>query len=260
MISIKDSNEGEYFMEIRVMTFNIHHGMGMDKQVNLSRIAEVIDICNADIIGLNEVDRYFSKRSLYEDQANWLANQLKMEHAFSPAISKSSKPLIEKRQYGNALLSRFPIISRKSHRINEISGIIEGRSLLDVTIQIDKQPVQIYVTHLSLNPFLHKKQTDFIVNDHQKVSNPVILMGDLNMRPGSKVWKKLAKDFQDTWHVKGNSVGSTYPSLRPRARLDYIFASHDFRIIDAKVITKIPHASDHLPVTATIDYKNEVTE
>ena len=56
------------------MTFNIHHGKGVDKQANLSRIAEVIDICNADIIGLNEVDRHFSKRSLYEDQAGWLAN------------------------------------------------------------------------------------------------------------------------------------------------------------------------------------------
>jgi endonuclease/exonuclease/phosphatase family metal-dependent hydrolase len=243
-------------LEIKVMTFNIHHGKGVDKQANLSRIAEVIDACDADVIGLNEVDRHFSKRSLYEDQASWLANQLKMDYAFSPSISKQSKSLKEVRQYGNALLSSFPIIKKKTHQINEISGVIEGRSLLDADIQINKQPIQINVTHLSLNPFLHKKQTDFILNHHHNNSNPVILMGDLNMRPGSKGWNKLSKEFQDAWHLKGRGAGCTYPSPRPRARLDYIFASHDFSVGDARIVTKIPNASDHLPVIATLYYKN----
>jgi endonuclease/exonuclease/phosphatase family metal-dependent hydrolase len=243
-------------LKIKVMTFNIHHGKGVDKQANLSRIAEVIDICDADIIGLNEVDRHFSKRSLYEDQARWLANQLKMNYAFSPSISKQSKSGKETRQYGNALLSPYPIIKKKTHQINELSGIIEGRSLLDATIQINKQSVEINVTHLSLNPLLHRKQTDFILNHHHKNSNPVILMGDLNMRPGSKGWSKLAEEFQDAWHLKGKGAGCTYPAHRPRARLDYIFASHDFSVSDARIVTKIPNASDHLPVIATLYYKN----
>lgn len=243
-------------MEIKVMTFNIHHGKGMDKKANLSRIAEVIDICNADIIGLNEVDKHFSKRSLYEDQAGWLAKQLKMDYAFSPSISKPAKSLTEIRQYGNALLSRFPIISKKSHRINEISGVIEGRSLLDATIQIKNQPIQINVTHLSLNPFLQRKQTDFILSHYHKNSNPIILMGDLNMRPGSKGWRKLAEEFQDAWHLKGEDAGCTYPSSRPRSRLDYIFASRDFKVIDAKVVAKMPNASDHLPLSVTLLHKN----
>lgn len=51
--------------------------------MDLYRIAEVIAKSDADIIGLNEVDRHFSKRSDYEDQINWLAKQLNMDSAFT---------------------------------------------------------------------------------------------------------------------------------------------------------------------------------
>ncbi len=240
---------------IKVMTFNIHHGKGVDKQADLYRIAEVIDKCNADIIGLNEVDRHFSKRSFYEDQAAWLSDQLKMDVAFSPSISISSKHSGETREFGNALLSRFPIIEKNDHLFNNIRGMIEGRSLLDATIRINDQPIQINVTHLSLNPFLHKKQTDFIISHHHKTSSPAILLGDWNMKPGSKGWRKITGQFQDAWTIGGKGTGCTYPSLRPRLRLDYIFASHDFQIADAKVVTELPLASDHLPVTATLYLK-----
>ena len=73
------------------MTFNIHHGKGIDKQRDLSRIAEVIEKSDVDIIGLNEVDKHFSKRSLFEDQTMWLAEQLNTEYFFSPSLSINLK-------------------------------------------------------------------------------------------------------------------------------------------------------------------------
>jgi endonuclease/exonuclease/phosphatase family metal-dependent hydrolase len=150
--------EESVLLEIKVMTFNIHHGKGIDKQADLYRIAEVIDKCNPDVIGLNEVDKHFSRRSLYEDQTSWLANQLKMDHAFSPSISIKSNHLTEKREYGNALLSRYPIITKKNHLFKNRSGLNEGRSLIEATIQINRQLFQINVTHLSLNPFIQNKR------------------------------------------------------------------------------------------------------
>lgn len=234
------------------MTFNIHHGKGMDKQANLYRIAKVIDNCDADIIGLNEVDKHFSRRSLNEDQVSWLAKQLNMEHAFSPSISIKSKNLSMVREYGNALLSRYPILSKKSHSFNYVSGLTEGRSLLDVSIQINSQLFQINVTHLSLNPFLHRMQSDFIISQLHKYSCPMIIMGDWNMKPGSKGWRKLTNDFQDAWHIGGIGKGYTYPSLRPRTRLDYIFVDRSIKVVEAKVVTKTPEASDHLPLIARL--------
>jgi endonuclease/exonuclease/phosphatase family metal-dependent hydrolase len=236
------------------MTYNIHHGKGIDKQVDLYRIAEVIESSEADIIGLNEVDKHFSKRSHYEDQIGWLANQLNMEQAYSPSLLLKSNSLKTVRQYGNALLSRYPIVTKKSIPFNFISGLIEGRSLLETQIQINKQLFQINVTHLSLNPFLHKKQTDFIVNQLHKYSHPVIIMGDWNMRPGSRGWRKVTRELQDVWFLTGKGKGYTHPSLQPRMRLDYIFASHNFQVVEPEVVTKIPKASDHLPLKATLSY------
>ncbi|PWA08904.1 endonuclease [Pueribacillus theae] len=236
------------------MTYNIHYGKGMDKQVNLDRIAEVIKKSDADIVGLNEVDKHFSKRSNYEDQIRWLANQLNMEHAYSPSLALKSKRLKTKRQYGNALLSRYPIVTKKGHPFDFIPGLIEGRSMLEATIQINKQLFQTNVTHLSLNPFLHKKQTNFIVNQLHKYSHPIIIMGDWNMRPGSRGWRKITRDLQDVWHSSGKGPGYTYPSLRPRMRLDYIFTSRNFRVVETEIVTNIPKASDHLPVKVTLSY------
>jgi hypothetical protein len=107
---------GESMLEIKVMTFNIHHGKGMDNRADLFRIAELIDKCDVDIVGLNEVDRHFSKRSLYEDQIGWLANQLEMDYAFSPSITIKSKHLSKIRQYGNALLSRYQKLLQKCQK------------------------------------------------------------------------------------------------------------------------------------------------
>src|SRR4051794_39354446 len=97
-------------MELNVMTFNIHHGRGTDRKLNIGRISQVIKESNADLIGLNEVDRFFSKRSDYIDQISWLAKHLEMNYAFGEAITLRSKKTNITRQYGNAFLSRYPII------------------------------------------------------------------------------------------------------------------------------------------------------
>lgn len=108
------------------------------------------------------------------------------------------------------------------------------------------------VTHLSLNPYLHRKQTDYILNQLHKYPHPIIIMGDWNMKPGSRLWQKLTDKLQDAWHIAGMGSGNTYPSISPRTRLDYIFVSPELRVVEAEVIIKSAKASDHLPLTATI--------
>ncbi|WP_260472116.1 endonuclease/exonuclease/phosphatase family protein [Bacillus canaveralius] len=239
-------------MELKIMTYNIHHGKGMDKQIDLHRTAKVIEKSDADIISLNEVDKHYSERSDYLDQSMWLAQQLNMYHAFSPSLTLTSKQTTTKRQYGNALLSRFPIVSEKSYLFNFIPGLIEGRSLLTATVEHNKKLFDINVTHLSLNPILHRKQINFIVNQLHKNSHPMIIMGDWNMKPGSRGWRKMTTEFHDVWDHAGNGTGFTYPSLRPKLRLDYLFVSPSFQVVDAEVISNLPHASDHLPLKATL--------
>ena len=86
---------------VRVMTFNIRHGRGVDNEINLPRIARVIQD-GAEVVALNEVDRR-TRRSGGVDQVEELANLLDMEYALSPSIEYQGG------QYGNAVLSRWPI-------------------------------------------------------------------------------------------------------------------------------------------------------
>jgi endonuclease/exonuclease/phosphatase family metal-dependent hydrolase len=239
-------------VEINVMTFNMHHGRGTDKKLSLERIAEVIRESQADIIGLNEVDRYFSKRSGYIDQISWLANRLKMNYAFGETIALQSKDSAAPRQYGNAFLSRYPIVWEKNHPVTFHSRVTEGRSLLETHVQLHEQLLKVYITHLSLNPLTHKKQTEFILEKALNDSHPVIMMGDWNMKPGARAWKKITRYFTDVCDAAGEGAYYTFPSFRPSLQLDYIFVSRDIHVASVEVIKKFSSTSDHLPLKAEL--------
>lgn len=250
MIKKKEGKEARK-VELTIMTFNIHHGRGTDKILSLERIAEMIAQHPVDLVGLNEVDRHFSERSDYIDQISWLADRLQMDFAYGPAITLKKHVSRMTRQYGNALLSRYPISAITNHGFH--FKTVENRSLLEVTVQINLQRIKVYVTHLSLEPITHWKQTTAILNKIELEQEPVILLGDWNMKPGARAWKRLTSHLQDAWQCGDDGPGYTFPSVNPKARLDYIFLSDHFRINTTKVVMDNPAASDHLPVITKVN-------
>lgn len=238
-------------MTLHVLTFNIHHGRGTDDRLDLPRIADVIRQSKVDLVGLNEVDKHFSERSHFIDQAEWLAGQLNMYVAYGPAICKNFDPTSKPCQYGNALLSRYPIVSHDNHHFD--FGTIEHRALLEAAIEHEGRQIKVFVTHLSLDPFMHRKQTHFISEKVYACSDPVILLGDWNMKPDDSAWGKITHNLIDIWHEKGKGRGDTFPSWKPRSRLDYIFVSAHFHTIYAEVRSDKPDASDHLPLAGGVE-------
>lgn len=249
----KHANEGGgNSLKLNVMTFNMHHGRGTDRKVDLKRIANVIRESKADLIGLNEVDRYFSKRSSYVDQISWLAKELNMDHAYGQAISLHPKGSLEFREYGNAILSRYPVIDKQNHLFLYRSRLMENRSLLEVHIELPQQLLKSYVTHLSLNPFIHNRQTNFILQHCRNHSLPTIIMGDWNMSTKSRAWRKVTREFVDVCHKGEKNCYYTFPSSRPKSQLDYIFVSRDLHVDSVDVVHYDPSASDHLPLQAAL--------
>lgn len=235
------------------MTFNIHHGRGSDKVVDIDRIAKVINKSDAHIIGLNEVDKHFSKRSMYEDQVSALAKRLKMNAVYGPTLTiKSRRKENKVRQYGNALLTRFPLRNQKNHQFNFIPGLIEGRALLEARITINEIELTVLVTHFSLNPILQQIQTKAVLSKIKDSKNPIILLGDLNLKPKSVRWNQINHFLSDSFEAIGKADGHTYPSSNPRKRLDYIFLSPSLQVVNSQVLGNLPTASDHLPVKTTI--------
>lgn len=240
-------NKGRDDMEFNVLTFNIHHGKGLDKRVNLERIANIIKSSEADIIGLNEVDVSFGKRSQFENQAEIIAEHLKMDYIFGPVIRKRNRKNTVG-EYGNVILSRFNITNHKNHQLFSNPYLAEPRRLLEVNVTILGKSVSAFVTHLSINPLLQRKQLMDIKSIIQE-KNKVVIMGDFNMNPLSRNHSYLCKFLKDS---SEKAYGFTYPANNPRKKLDYIFISQELSVVDSKVFTLDPMASDHLPVCTKI--------
>lgn len=232
-------------MVIDVMTFNIHHGVGVDHRFDLKRIADVITSVNPDIVGLNEVDR-FMPRSGGVDEAALLGEMTGLIPLFGPSIERDAKEMY----YGNALLSRYPIIYSANHTFSFPFGI-ENRSMLEERIRVGDTHIRVFVTHLSLDPFTHFRQTGMLLQKILPTDEPTLIMGDWNMFPHGPRYRRIRRHLIDAWNKK-DEAGNTYPSIAPKRRLDYLFCSKHFHILDAQVVTTDPQASDHLPLAVRL--------
>ena len=135
-------------MPLRVASFNIHHGAGIDGLLDLGRTAEVIRSTGAAVVGLQEVDRHLSVRSGWVDQAGWLAERLGMEVVDGANIDLDPEdPAAPRRRYGNAVLSAHPIRAWRNIPLPGSDGA-EPRGLLHVLVSVDGADVTVAATHL----------------------------------------------------------------------------------------------------------------
>src|SRR5215207_8107697 len=111
---------------LRVMTYNIHVGVGMDKKLDLQRIADVINRQQPDLVGLQEVDRGV-RRTEGKDEIAELAAMTRMNFAFAPNLDYQGG------KYGVAILSRWPI-KDTVHRLFQNKREAERRGMLKVEV------------------------------------------------------------------------------------------------------------------------------
>jgi endonuclease/exonuclease/phosphatase family metal-dependent hydrolase len=135
---------------LRVMTFNIRHGDGLDRRVDLARAAGVIRAARPDVVGVQEVDRHYGDRSGFVDQAQWLADTLGMHLAYGATLDldppAAGRP---RRRFGNAVLSRHPI-SDSDNVLLPRSGGHEQRGLLRAGIDAGPHRWHVYTCNRTI--------------------------------------------------------------------------------------------------------------
>ncbi|PXY27265.1 endonuclease/exonuclease/phosphatase family protein [Prauserella muralis] len=237
---------------VTVLSFNIHHAQGTDDVLDLGRVARVIRASRADVVGLQEVDRHYSGRSEWADQASELAGMLGYHVVFGANIDRDppaeGRPRI---QYGTAILSRHPITAWYNTHLFR-SPNQEQRGLLHAEIDVRGVPVHVYNTHLAASSQTDRAEQTGQIADLIGERRRAVLLGDLNALPGSPEISTLDAAFRDAWPVAGIGDGATYPAEAPDRRIDYVYTSRDVRPVWARVLTTDPAASDHLPLACRV--------
>jgi endonuclease/exonuclease/phosphatase family metal-dependent hydrolase len=246
---------GAFDKDLRVMTWNIAAGHG-----DLARIAKVIGESGAEIVALQEVDSHWSERSAFVDQADSLARSLHMQVKFAPIYSiRDSAGSSVPREFGVAVLSRYPIVDSKNHYITRLSTQQQTANpalapgFLETTIDVRGTRIKAFSTHLDYrgNPAVRQQQVAEMLEIFRSSAGPMILFGDLNATPTAAELSPLLQKLQDAWiPAEGNDL--TYPAEKPVKRIDYVLTSNDF----ASISSTVPEtqASDHRPVIANLRF------
>jgi len=218
---------------IKVMTWNIHKGVGIDNQYDIDRISSEIKNNNPDIIGLQEVE---------EDMVADIADELDMEYFFGSDFDDDE---------GNAILSKYPI--------EEVENLYlfpdDERSLIKAKIIINSEKWNIFITHLSLrNREDNLIQIDYILSKVLKgYTRRVVLIGDFNFGPDSEQYKKILNheniQLMDTYHYLNEDSGLTFRTNFLFRRIDFIFCSSDLKPTISEVVYSF--ASDHCALVTT---------
>ncbi len=243
-------------MKLRIMTYNVHRCVGVDKKLDVERVAEVIDALNPDVVCLQELD-VGRLRTRSVDQAHRLGELLEMRSHFHPAMR------IEEEEYGDAILTHLPERLIRAGELPFYRGVpgLEPRGALWIAVDAPdgkggSVTLQIINTHLGLVPKEQHRQAaallgDWMADDEWKA--PGILVGDMNATPRSTTYRMFNAVLHD---CQAHRVPTpTFPSRWPFMRIDHVFATAGVKVIgiDVPFDVKSRTASDHLPLVVELE-------
>lgn len=229
---------------IRVATYNIKHGRGMDGTLNLERTLATLKTLNADIIALQEVDDQ-ARRSGGVDQASWLAERLGMHASYGAFMD------FQGGRYGLAILSRRPILSHESWRLPEGN---EPRVALATRIETDAgkvvTAVAVHFDWVKDDGFRYAQAMETL-RQIQTLDTPWIVFGDFNDVPESRTMNAFRQVGKDA--TKPRDSATTFPADQPRIEIDYIMTGPPsaWEPTSSWVIPESV-ASDHRPVVTDL--------
>lgn len=179
---------------LRLMTWNVWWRFG-DWRARREALLAVLRAEQPDVVGLQEV-----WATEDENLAQWLAERLDMEFAWSPspAPQRWQRRLSmtgEDREdsgtiaFGNAVLSRHPLLEQRVAHLPRGTGEDEGRTALQVLVDAPQRVLPFTTTHLNSSPAESAVRVAqvgevvrFVADGYQRSdrSYPPVLTGDFN--------------------------------------------------------------------------------
>lgn len=232
---------------LRVLSYNIHHAEGVDRKLDLQRIANVILAANPDLVALQEVDQNVARTNSVDQPAE-LARMTKYNVAFGANID------LQGGHYGNAILSRFPLVQHKNHLLPCLdNGEQRGVLVSQIRFAENQPPLWFLATH-----FDHRRDDRERVASAEAINRLIegnltglaLLAGDLNATPASAALQRL----REKWHVANQRPLPTIPVSKPDRQIDYVLWRPEtrWRVVEVSVLDEAV-ASDHRPILAVLE-------
>lgn len=231
----------------RLLSWNVHHCVGIDRKHSVERIAEAILEHDPDVVALQELE-VNHRRSQRIHQPQRLAELLDMDYHYHPARIQREAG------FGNAVFTR--------HRMKEVQTahlptyrFLQKRGAVWMSVDLDGRSVQIINTHFGL---LHQERMlqaralcgDGWLDHPECRDNPKIVCGDFNATPWSRAYQMLDTTLSDAMRLAGNPKMRTWPSMLPVVRYDHVFVCDSIQAhrVDVPRTLRTRLASDHLPI------------
>lgn len=240
---------------MRLLTYNVHRCVGMDRRLDVDRIVAVIAEHEPDIVCLQELD-VGRARTGGVDQAQVIADGLAMSVRFNAAMR------VEAEEYGDAILTRWPERLIKAGALPTLRGIpgLEPRGALWIRAEVDGIALNVLNTHLGLVPREQRLQAAALIGrdwlGHPDCTGPTLLAGDFNATSITGPYQAIVRHLADAQRQIGQRPSiKTFPSGFPAIRIDHVFVTPDIRItgVRAPFSPLSRMASDHLPLVVDFE-------
>lgn len=233
-------------LQIRVLSYNVHHCRGMDDRIDLPRIAKIITDSQADFVALQEIDR-ITRRSGGVDQAAELGRLTEMKSAFFKAID------FDGGQYGQAILAKSEFVEQRTILLPNLENR-EQRIVGVGTFRASGRVLQFCTVHLDhAHSELRLQQAEHIVREFsgEKIEQLTVLAGDFNAGRASQPIDLMSSRF-DFVGLENDRL-LTFPSSVPKTQIDFIALRKNpaWGVVKIEVLDQA-EASDHRPILATL--------
>lgn len=252
---------------MRIATFNILHGHSPeDDRVDVDRLADAVKSLDADVLGLQEVDRD-QPRSMNADLTAVAAEAMgAVDSQFVAALSGTpggtwmaatgeDQP---GSSYGIALLSRFPVESWRVVRLPTLRSRVpvwfpgerrpkvvsdEPRVAVAAVIEGPAGPMTVATTHLSFVPGWNSLQLRRLVKALAGTREPLVLTGDLNLEP-----RQVAR----AGGLRSIATAATFPADSPARQLDHVLVRGPLAAVGPAEAPRLP-LSDHRALVVAVE-------
>ncbi|HUK35157.1 MAG TPA: endonuclease/exonuclease/phosphatase family protein [Vicinamibacterales bacterium] len=235
---------------VRVLTYNIHHGEGVDGLIDLPRLASVVTGVHPDLVALQEVDQA-TQRVGGLNELSELARLTGMHSVFGKAMDFLGG------EYGVAVLSRWPVVRSHNDPLPTVTDREPRTALtIEVNVGVHGPRIEFTCTHLDQGRDPENRLAQARSLNAQLVRDDgaaTILAGDMNARPGSDVMTL----FDEYWTnpLADDPVQPPPANERPRLRVDYVLArpTMGWHVIESRILDEAV-ASDHRPVLVVLEW------